>query len=86
MNSPLHCPCYNMKMTYSNIFEHEDFNFKQWFAVPLNNDTVRNKLKNTRLARRQNARLIVRLTTTVKRMTDDTVIKENCNATQKPQI
>jgi hypothetical protein len=43
----------------------------------LNNDTVGNKGKNTRLAliRRQNARLIVRLTATFKRITDDPVIE-----------
>jgi len=75
-------------MTYSNIFEHEGLNFVQWFAVLLNNDTVGNKGKNTRLAliRRQNARLIQRLTATVKRITDDPVIEESCNATQQPQI
>ncbi len=60
----------------------------QWFAVLLNNDTVGNKGKNTRLAliRRQNARLIQRLAATVKRITDDPVIEESCNATQQPQI
>jgi hypothetical protein len=77
-----------MRMTYSNIFEHEDLSFMQWFAVLLNNDTVGNKGNNTRLAliRRQNARLIERLPATVKRITDDPVIEENCNATQQPQI
>jgi hypothetical protein len=54
----------------------------------LNNDTVGNKGKNTRLAliRRQNARLIQRLAATVKRITDDPAIEESCNATQQPQI
>ncbi len=53
----------------------------------LNNDTVGNKGKKTRLAliRRQNARLIQRLAATVKRITDDPVIEESCNATQQPQ-
>jgi hypothetical protein len=60
----------------------------QWFAVLLNNDTVGNKGKNTRLVliRRQNARLIQRLVATVKRIIDDPVIEESCNATQQPQI
>jgi hypothetical protein len=60
----------------------------QWFAVLLNNDTVGNKGKNTRLAliRRQNARLIERLAARIKRITDDPVIEESCNATQQPQI
>ncbi len=72
----------------SKLFEHEGLNFMQWFAVLLNNDTVGNKGKNTRLAliRRQNARLIQRLAATVKRITDDLVIEESCNATQQPQI
>jgi hypothetical protein len=49
----------------------------QWFAVLLNNDTVGNKGKNTRLAliRRQNARLIERLAARIKRITDDPVIE-----------
>ncbi len=53
----------------------------------LNNGTVGNKGKNTRLAliRRQNARLIQRLAATVKRITDKPVI-ESYNATQQPQI
>jgi len=70
-------------MTCSNIFEHEGLSFEQWFAVLLNNDTVGNKGKNTRLAliRRQNARLIERLLATVKRVTDEPVI-ESYNATQ----
>ncbi len=57
-----------------------------WFAVLLNNDTVGNKEKNTRLAliRRQNARLIERLVATVKRVTNEHVI-ESYNATQQPQ-
>jgi hypothetical protein len=56
--------------------------------VLLNNDFVGNKEKNTRLAliRRQNARLIQRLAATVKRITDDSIIEESCNATQQPQI
>jgi hypothetical protein len=36
--------------------------------------------------RRQNARLIERLAVRIKRITDDPVIEENCNATQQPQI
>ncbi len=53
----------------------------------LNNDTVGNKGKNTRLAliRRQNARLIERLVATVKRITDEPVI-ESYNVTQQPQV
>jgi hypothetical protein len=45
--------------------------------VLLNNDTVGNKEKNTRLGliRRQNARLIVRLAARIKRITDDPVIE-----------
>jgi hypothetical protein len=56
--------------------------------VLLNNDTVGNKGKNTRLAliRRQNARLIVRLAARIKRITDDPFIEESYNATQQPQI
>jgi hypothetical protein len=75
-----------MRMTYSNIFEHEGINFEQWFAVLFNNKTVRNKGKNTRLAliRRQNARLIERIAARIKRITDDPVIEESCNATQQP--
>ncbi len=75
-------------MTYSNIFEHEGLNFMQWFAVLLNNDTAGNKRKNTRLAfiSRQNARLIQSLAATFKRITDDPVIEESCNATQQSQI
>ncbi len=51
----------------------------------LNNDTVGNKGKNTSLAlvRRQNARLIERLAARIKRITDDPVIEESCNATQQ---
>ncbi len=54
----------------------------------LNNDTVGNKGKNTRLAliRRQNARLIERLAARIKRITDNPVIEESCNAIQQPQI
>jgi hypothetical protein len=54
----------------------------------LNNDTVGNKGKNTRLALigRQNARLIERLAARIKRITDDPVIKKSCNTTQQPQI
>ncbi len=54
----------------------------------LNNDTVGNKGKNTRLAliRRQNARLIERLVARIKKITDDPVIEERCKATQQPQI
>jgi hypothetical protein len=75
-------------MTYSKILEHEDLNFEQWFAVLLNNDIVGNKGNKTRLAliRRQNARLIERLVARIKQITDDPVIEESCNATQKPQI
>jgi hypothetical protein len=56
--------------------------------VLLNNDTVGNKGKNTRLAliRRQNARLIERLAARIKRITDNPVIEESCNAIQQPQI
>jgi hypothetical protein len=56
--------------------------------VLLNNDTIGNKGKNTSLAliRRQNARVIERLAARIKRITDDPVIEESCNATQKPQI
>jgi hypothetical protein len=52
------------------------------------NDTVGNKGKNTRLAliRRQNARLIERLAARIKRITDNPVIEESCNAIQQPQI
>ncbi len=52
------------------------------------NDTVGNKGKNSSLAliRRQNARLIERLAARIKRITDDPVIEESCNATQKSQI
>ncbi len=54
----------------------------------LNNDTVGNKRKNTRLAliRRQNARLIEWLAARIKRITDDQIIEESCNAAQQPQI
>ncbi len=54
----------------------------------LNNGTVGNKGKNTRLAliHRQNAILIKRLATRIKRITDDSVIGESYNATQQPQI
>jgi hypothetical protein len=38
------------------------------------------------LIRRQNAILIERLAARIKRITDDPVIKESCNATQQPQI
>jgi hypothetical protein len=64
--------------------KHEGLNFEQWFAVLLNNHTVGNKGKNTRLAliRRQNAKLIERLIATVKRVTDEPVI-ESYNATLK---
>ncbi len=53
-----------------------------------NNYTVGNKRKKTRLAliRRQNARLILRLGATVKRITDDPVIEYSCNATQQPRV
>jgi hypothetical protein len=55
--------------------------------VLLNNDTVVNKEKKTRLALicRQNARLIERLVATVKGITDKPVI-ESYNATQQPQV
>ncbi len=54
----------------------------------LNNDIVGNKGKNARLAliRRQNARLILRLAASVKRITDDPAIEESCNSPQQPQI
>jgi hypothetical protein len=69
---------------FYKIFQHEGLNFQQWFAMLLNNDTVGNKGKNTRLAliRRQNARLIERLIARIKRITDDPVIEESYNATQ----
>jgi hypothetical protein len=56
--------------------------------VLLNNDTVGNKGKNTRLALicRQNVSLIERLAARIKRITDDPVIEESYNATQQPQI
>ncbi len=54
----------------------------------LKNDTVGNKGKNTRLAliRRQNARLIEKLAARIKRIANDSVIEESCNATQQPDI
>ncbi len=56
--------------------------------MSLNNETVGNNGKNTRLAliRRQNVRLIERLAARIKLITDDPVIEESCNAIQQPQI
>ncbi len=50
----------------------------------LNNDNVGRKGKNTTLAliHKQSARFILRLTATVRRITDDPVIEESCNITK----